>query len=59
MALFKVVASQEVFYVTEVEAETEELAEEIAYNNDYVSWAELGHYGEWAIVETKKIEEVA
>ena len=48
MPKFKVYASQEVIYYKEVEAESEDAAEELAWEDDGSKWEEC-HFGDWQL----------
>lgn len=56
MAKFRVYASQIVFYEKEVEANSIDEANEIAWESQDVEWKEV-QYGDWAI-ETENTYEV-
>ena len=56
MKKYKVYASQLVYYVRTVEAESVEDAEEFAYNNSNgLDWSDYD-YGEWAIEKTEEVK---
>lgn len=47
---FRVYASQEIIYYKDVEAETEEQAEELAWEDNDSNWIDC-HYGDWQLEE--------
>jgi hypothetical protein len=55
MAKYKVYSSQIVYHVIEVEAETEEQAEELAFNDsDNWQWFDCGN---WQIENTEEVKQ--
>jgi hypothetical protein len=53
---YKVVCSQLVYSETIIEAESEDEAQEIAYESDGLDWKEV-HYGDWDIEDVELTNE--
>ncbi len=57
MKTYRVFASQIVFHYKDIEAESAEQAEDIAFSNDedFGDWKEF-QYGDWQIEESREIK---
>ena len=56
MKTYRVYASQIVYHYKDVQAESEEQADEIAFTSDWSVWEEY-QYGDWQIEEIKEVKQ--
>ena len=56
-ALYRVYVAQEIHYQADIEANSKEEAEEIAFIGDSVAWTETGICGSWDIIETREVKQ--
>ena len=54
MKTYRVYASQLVFYSKDIQAESEEQAEELAFEQSNSGWKDY-NYGDWEIEECKEV----
>jgi len=56
-AIYRVYVAQEVHYQTDIEANSEAEAEQIAFEGNNITWSEVGFSGSWDIIETREVKQ--